>query len=150
MSDSKWQAAITSHPVFKLNLLVCAISAAKISDTRQGLSWLQELPWATFGSNLQNIILFKPVDAGAIWAFWLTINATLLAILLLKSLARRAPSKMQKNDSKSKPILLRRWDDKLIESHKLDQRLHNYNPDLKLSTSKLRKILNEIDLGRIN
>jgi hypothetical protein len=71
-------------------------------------------------------------------------------MLSVTGMAIRANSeKKQRDNDISKPVLLRRWDDRLIESHKMDKRLNTYNPHLKLSTYKFRKLLNDIDLSQI-
>ena len=149
MSDTKPSTSIFHHFIFKLNLLTCALCIAIISNDRHSALWLQDLPWKTFGSELAGIITFKPIEAKAAWALWLTLNAVFSVIFLLKTLIVDKQLKKQKEHQMSKPILLRRWDDRLIDSHKMDKRLNIYNPHLKLSTNKFRKILNDIDFSQL-
>ena len=149
MSGYKIRSNILSHFVFKLNLLICLICVAKISTTNNSLLWIKALPWQSFAHDLAGMITLKPIPADAIWAAWLAINAALLIFLIFDVLIQANTQNKQTGNDISRPILLRRWDDKLIESHKMDKRLNTYNPHLKLSTYKFRKLLNDIDFSQI-
>lgn len=149
MSGYKIRSNIFSHFFFKLNLLICLLCIAKISLINNSLHWIKTLPWQTFAHDFSGIFTFEPISAGAIWAAWLSINAALLIFLIGGMLIQTNAQKKQRDNDISKPVLLRRWDDRLIESHKMDKRLNTYNPHLKLSTYKFRKLLNDIDFSQI-
>lgn len=149
MSVSKIRTNLLNHFVFKLNLLACLLCVAKISAASHSLLWIKALPWQTFAHDFSGMINFEPIPANAVWAAWLAINAALLLLLIVGKLLQWNALKKQKAMDISKPVLLRRWDDKLIESHKMDNRLNTYNPHLKLSTYRFRKLLNDIDFSQI-
>lgn len=149
MSGYKNRSNIFSHFFFKLNLLICLLCIAKISVTNNSLLWIKTLPWQTFAHDFSGMLTFEPISASATWAAWLSINAALLIISIAEMLIQANAQKKQRDNDISKPVLLRRWDDKLIESHKMDKRLNTYNPHLKLSTYRFRKLLNDIDFSQI-
>lgn len=149
MSGNKFRSSLLSHFVFKLNLLICLLCIVKISAASYSLLWITTLPWQTFAHDIAGMITFQPIPADAIWAAWLALNAALLLFLVFDMLMQSNTQKKQHTNDLSRPVLLRRWDDKLIESHKMDKRLNTYNPHLKLSTYKFRKLLNDIDFSQI-
>ena len=149
MSGYKIHSNILSHFVFKLNLLICLLCIVKISTANNSLLWIKALPWKTFANDISGMITLKPIPTDAIWAAWLAINAALLLFLIADTLIQANTQKKTSANDMSNPVLLRRWDDRLIESHKMDKRLNTYNPHLKLSTYKFRKLLNDIDFGQI-
>ena len=149
MSGYKIRSKLFSHFFFKLNLLICLLCIAKISIANNGLLWIKTLPWQTFAHDFSGMLSFEPIPASAIWAAWLSINAALLIFLIAEMLIQASAQKKQTNEDMSKSVLLRRWDDRLIESHKMDKRLNTYNPHLKLSTYRFRKLLNDIDFSQI-
>lgn len=149
MSGYKIRTNILSHFVFKLNLLICLLCMVKISTANNSLLWIKALPWKTFANDISGMITLKPIPTDAIWAAWLAINAALLLFLIADTLIQANTQKKTSGNDMSNPVLLRRWDDRLIESHKMDKRLNTYNPHLKLSTYKFRKLLNDIDFGQI-
>lgn len=149
MSGNKFRSSLLSHFVFKLNLLICLLCIVKISATSHSLLWITTLPWQTFAHDIAGMITFQPIPADAIWAAWLALNAALLIFLFFDVLIQANTQKKQQANDLSRPVLLRRWDDKLIESHRMDKRLNTYNPHLKLSTYKFRKLLNDIDFSQI-
>ncbi len=57
-------------------------------------SWLQTLPWRTFGTELGALLQMRPADAGAVWALWLCVSAVLLlgAFAAYALLKLRAPT----------------------------------------------------------
>lgn len=149
MSGYKIRNSLFSHFFFKLNLLICLLCIIKISAANNSLLWMKALPWQTFAHDFSGMLTFDPVSADAIWAAWLTINAVLLVSWIAGMVIQANSEKKQRDNDISKPVLVRRWDDRLIESHKMDKRLNTYNPHLKLSTYKFRKLLNDIDLSQI-
>lgn len=149
MSGYKIRSNILNHFILKLNLLICLLCIIKISTASNSLLWIKTLPWQTFAHDISGMITFKPIPANAIWAAWLAINAALLLFIIFDMLVQEKTQTKQSSNDVSRPVLLRRWDDKLIESHKMDKRLNTYNPHLKLSTYKFRKLLNDIDFSEI-
>ncbi len=149
MSGNKFRSSLLSHFVFKLNLLICLLCVTKISLANNSLLWISALPWQTFAHDISGMITFQPIPTDAIWAAWLVLNAALLLFLVFDVLIQANTQKKQQANDLSRPVLLRRWDDKLIESHRMDKRLNTYNPHLKLSTYKFRKLLNDIDFSQI-
>lgn len=149
MSGNKFRSSLLSHFVFKLNLLICLLCIVKISAASHSLLWITTLPWQTFAHDIAGMITFQPIPADAIWAAWLALNTALLLFFVFDMLIQSNTQKRQHTNDLSRPVLLRRWDDKLIESHKMDKRLNTYNPHLKLSTYKFRKLLNDIDFSQI-
>ncbi len=63
--------------VLNLVLLVIALSWTPAFWT-QASTWLSTLPWRTFGTELGGLLHMQAVDAGALWAFWLSETGVLL------------------------------------------------------------------------
>ena len=58
-----------------LALLICAL--ALNHEALADPTWFSELPWLWFGTELAGALRMQPVEAGALWAWWLAVSVLL-------------------------------------------------------------------------
>ena len=77
-----------------LLLLVMALAWAP-AFWSQPIQWLSTLPWGSFGTELGGLLQMQTVDAGVLWALWLSVSAALLlgCALAYGTLRRHAPKR---------------------------------------------------------
>ena len=61
-----------------VNLVLLVIALALHPASLEGLYWLRDLPWAWFGTELLGVFEMHAVDAGALWALWISVSGVLL------------------------------------------------------------------------
>jgi hypothetical protein len=62
-----------------VNLVLLVVALALHPSSLEGFHWLRNLPWAWFGSELQGALDMQAVDAGALWALWISVTGALFA-----------------------------------------------------------------------
>ena len=62
-----------------VNLVLLVVALALHPASLEGFHWLRDLPWAWFGSELQGALDMQAVDAGALWALWISVSGALFA-----------------------------------------------------------------------
>jgi hypothetical protein len=62
-----------------VNLVLLVVALALHPASLEGFHWLRNLPWAWFGSELQGALDMQAVDAGALWALWISVTGALFA-----------------------------------------------------------------------